>query len=253
MKCVNATWEVRNLGVRTIEISVEKKDMELSHSEILNAIENFRLEYDAQYVVVKSDTKYSSIGIELQRAGFLLIENQIALRSARKDVIKSVETYKHIFDGDVSCRTANDDDLNMIYSELKKEIFSTDRIALDPYFGKKIANRRYLLWTQDELKRGATVNLFLFHGSPAGFFLYKLDNEKKILKDTLGGLFNQFKKYSGALGASLFYAGRVNFLEKDWKFHKTFVSSNNLEALNLHIMLGSKITDIKNVLVKHFD
>ena len=84
MKCVNAEWELRNLGVGTIEISVEKKDSELPPEEILNEIEKFRQEYDAKYVVVKSDTKYPSIGLELQKSGFLLIENQFGVKTTRK-------------------------------------------------------------------------------------------------------------------------------------------------------------------------
>lgn len=250
MKCVNAEWELRNLGVKTIEISIEKKDSSLPTSEILKAVENFRQEYDAKYVVVKSDAKYPSISIDFQRAGFWLMENQISLKGIRRDLLKAFEDYKKIFYDEVSYRAANDDDIQMIYSEIEKGMFTTDRIALDPYFGVSVANRRYILWMQDELKRGAFANIALYDNKPIGFFLDKILGEKK-LSGLLGGIFkNQESQNSGA---AYMYSSRIYFSESDWKETKTAVSSNNLNILNLHLMFGHKIIGIQNVLVKHFD
>ena len=250
MKCVNAEWELRNLGVKTIEISIEKNDSSLPTSELLQAVENFRQEYDAKYVVVKSDAKYPSISIDFQRAGFWLMENQIGLKAVRKDLLKAFEDYKKILYDDVSYRAADDDDIKMICAEIETGMFTTDRIALDPYFGLKIANRRYVLWMQDELKRGAFAHIALYEGKPIGFFLDKIRSEKK-LSGLLGGIFKN--EQSRNLGAACMYASRIFFANTDWRETKTAVSSNNLNILNLHLMFGHKITDIKNVLVKHFD
>lgn len=253
MKCINAEWELRNLGVRTIEISIEKKDSELPPEEILDAIEKFRREYDAKYLVVKVSTTYPSIGIELQKSGFLLMENQFDLKTTYKEMYKNFERYKKFFAEEVSYKVADGKDMEIICSEIEKGIFTTDRIALDEYFGVKIANHRYSLWVRDEWNRGATVCYSLFQGQPSGFFLYKIDEKKNFLHDTIGGCFKDFAANNGAAGAILFYAGRDCFFKQEWKNHKTAVSSNNLEALNLHLMFGTKIVGINNVLVKHFD
>lgn len=253
MKCIDAEWEVRNLGVKTIELSVERKDTDLSPKDFLNTIENFRLQYDAKYVVIKADTRYSSISLELQKSGFWLIENQIGLRAARRDVLKAVEDFKKNFADGVSYRVANETDKQLILAEIEKNMFTTDRIALDPHFGLEIANRRYAFWLQDEINRGTGLYVFLFNGEACGFFLHKSDLEKNAVNDLLGGCFNFFKSKHNASGGMMFYSGRLSFLDSGRKVHKTFVSSNNLGSLNLHLALGSKIIEIKNVFVKHFD
>lgn len=250
MKCINAEWELRNLGVRTLEISIEKKDSELPPEEILDAIEKFRQEYDAKYVVVKSDTKYPSVSLILQQGGFLLIENQIGLKIVRKDSMKSFEEYKKFFDDEVSYRSADDDDTEMIFSEMAKGMFTTDRIALDPKFGIEVANRRYIFWMKDELRRGALLHIALYEGQPFGFFLDK-PKGKNTLSGLLGGIFNQYKAQN--LGAAYIFAGRKFVSENNYKANITCVSSNNLNILQLHLMFGYKITEITNVLVKHFD
>ena len=55
MKIVNAEWEIRNLGVKTIEISIEKNDTLLSEKDLIATIEKHIRQYEASYVVVKSD------------------------------------------------------------------------------------------------------------------------------------------------------------------------------------------------------
>lgn len=250
MKCVNAEWELRNLGVKTIEISIEKSDSNFPTSKLLQTVENFRQEYDAKYVVVKSDAKYPAISIDFQRAGFWLMENQIGLKAVRRDLLKAFEDYKKIFYDEVSYRAASDDDIKMVCAEIEKGMFTTDRIALDPHFGIEIANHRYVLWLKDELKRGALLHLTLHEGNTIGFFLDKITGEKK-LAGLLGGIFKNAESQN--LGAAYMYAGRIFFADTDWKETKTAVSSNNLNILNLLLMFGHKITDIKNVLVKHFD
>ena len=150
-------------------------------------------------------------------------------------------------------RYANDEDLNMICAEIENGIFTTDRVSLDNKFGVKLANRRYSLWVQDEWKRGAVICIALFKNQPAGFTLYKFDSDKNLLNDIIGGCFKKITSEKIAPGSAFFYAGRKCFLDNEWKKHRSSVSSNNLGALNLHLMFGAKIFGIENILVKHFD
>lgn len=249
MKCINAEWEIRNLGVRTVEISVEKKDLELSETEFLQAVENYRQQYSAKYVVVKSDTRYPAISFFLQKTGYWLIENQIGLKLYREDAIRAFEEYKNLFEG-VSYRQATEGDMEIIYRELKRGMFKTDRIALDPFFGVEIANRRYAFWIKDAVNQGAKTCICLYKNNPVGFSVDKEKNNK-IYDSLLGGIFARDELHN--FGAAASQASTKKFIDGNYEFEKTAVSSNNLNVLQLHLMFGRKIDKIKNVFVKHFD
>ena len=180
------------------------------------------------------------------------MENQVGLRFNRKDSLEVLEKYREICKG-TSYRPASDEDTQMVFSEIEKEIFVTDRISLDPYFGKKIANRRYLFWMKDELSRGARLYISTHNGKSLGFILFKQNTDKKVIIDLLGGLFKRNdSRYLGADMMSI-YANRLCFCDSGVTTYKTAVSSNNLKILQLHLMAGAKITTLKNVLIKHFD
>lgn len=247
MKIVNAEWEIRNLGVKTIEISIEKNDTLLSEKDLIATIEKHIRQYEASYVVVKSDSRYSAISLYLQRAGFIFMENQIDLRANRKDIADSVEKYRKVCAG-AHCRLADEEDIQMIFSEMERGIFDTDRIALDPYFGVKAANRRYLFWMQDELKRGASLYLTKHYEKTLGFCLFKRNGSE--IHDLLGGLLNLHEAEQGK-GLFSHYASRVCFLNCGARVYKTSISSNNLGIVRLQFMFGCTVNNIKNVLIKH--
>ena len=247
MKCVNAVWELRNLGVKTIEIEIEKSD---SPEKILDMIESYRREYDAKYVVVKSNTRYPmQISLSLQDAGFLLIENQIGLKLTRESAIKALEEYREFCNG-ISYKLADESEKQLIFDEIERGIFKTDRIALDPKFGVNVANLRYSFWIKDAIARGAYLCLTLYENEPIGFFMSRYAGNQKS-DVLLGGIFNRPNSYH--YGAFHLLAGHKSFIDGNIKVNTTFVSSNNLEILKLHLMLGRTITSIRNVFVKHYD
>ena len=178
-----------------------------------------------------------------------MIENQISLKLTRENAIKALEENKD-FLGDISYKLADESDMQMIYSEIEKGIFKTDRIALDPKFGIEIANRRYAFWIKDALKNGARVYLSLYENKPIGFFVSKSTQNKKS-NGLLGGIFNSSENHLQGAFNSL--AGLKCFLDTETNISTTAVSSNNLDVLRLHLMFGQTITGIKNVFVKHYD
>ena len=248
MKCILAEWEQRNLGCRTIELTIEKSDTLLSMEEILQNLESQRREYQAQYSVIKVDTKYQHISQELQKNGHILIESQIGLKLDRESASEAYEKYKDLFP-DVTYNAVDHAGVEFILSEIEKGIFSTDRIALDPHFGIKIANQRYALWIQDELKRGAKIFLSYYKNQPIGFFLSR-DCGKGYIKGLLGGLFT--RKYTHNYGSLYIFSTLKSFLDGNGKIDRTTVSSNNVPILQLHLMFGRRITNISNVFVMHY-
>lgn len=247
MKYVNATWELRNLGVQTIKIEVEKND---PPEKIVDMIEDFRREYDAKYVVVKSNTRYPiEISLNLQDAGFWLIENQITLKLTRENAIKFLEEYKELSNG-VSYKLADEDDLKMLAEEFKRGIFVKSEVTLDPKFGIEVDNRRYNFWLQDILKQGGKVFLSLYENNPIGFFTMATRGNKKS-EALPAGIFQ--RETSQKYGFCSFMALVKNFVDSSDEVNYCNVSTNNLDVLRIHLMTGRTITKISNLFVKHYD
>lgn len=247
MKCVNAVWELRNLGVKTIKIEVEKND---APEKVLDMIEDFRQQYDAKYVVVNCNTRYTGFSIILQKAGFLLIDNQVLLKLTRENALKALEEYKEVLD-DVSYKLADENDLQMIFSEFEKGIFKvSDYIVLDPYFSTETKNRRFIYFVQDMIKNNADMFLTFYQNKPIGFFMGKLMKNKKS-DGLLGGIFNRPETYHQ--GSFYLLAGTKCFVEWGGISDNCTVSLNNPDILRLHLAFGRVVIGAKNVFVKHYD
>lgn len=247
MKCVNAVWELRNLGVKTVKFEIEKNDV---LEECLKKIEEFRLQHDAKYVVITSNVRYQIGSIFFQNAGFKLMDNQIILKLTYEDVLKAVEEYLEFYD-DVSYRLADETDKQLIFSELEKGIFKiSDYIVLDPYFSEEVKNRRVIFYIEDMLNQGANLILSLYQNKPIGFFMNKIAKGMKS-DDLLSGIFNQ--KETAHQGSFHNLACHKYFIDSKISVGKGTVSVNNLDILRLHLAFGRKIIGANNVFVKHYD
>ena len=248
MKIVNAVWELKNLGKRTVEITVESKDFACADSEIFIKINEICKQYQAEYVVIKVRTGYPKIGNELCRQGFYHIETQLNLKADREDVEFAVKRYAHFFEDTVLSDIQNSSDLEEVKAEILKGIFTNDRISLDKNFGVQTANIRYANWTEDEFKRGARLSYVIFNNEKVGFSLRRY--VKNSVHGILGGIFVKYKDLK--LGGNAFFAGFNQDLQNGITTFSTSVSSNNLRALHTNQFFGYNVEDIYEVYVKHF-
>ena len=69
------------------------------------------------------------------------------------------------------------------------DIFETDRIALDPYFGKEMAGKRYANWSRDLLEQNGHVCVGYYKDTPAAFGV-NIDKENAVCDAVLGGMLN---------------------------------------------------------------
>ena len=246
MNCIVADWEIRNLGVRTIEVEIGKDE---SCEGVVAEVNKFRLEHGAKYVVVKVDTRNPAASCVLQADGFCLIETQICVKTNRainKDVIKKYSP----FYSDVTYRaTRANKDIDFVVAEMQKGIFDTDRIALDKHFGIDYSKRRYINWFLDSMERGATLYMVEYNGEDIGFF-QKKDIDDRHQYETFLSLFSN--KKNNCDGAMIYYASAKEFYDEKNKVCKGAVSANNLTALQLDLTFGSRPYCLKSVLVKHF-
>lgn len=248
MKCVNAVWELRNLGVKTVKFYIEKND---TPEKCFTEIEEFRLQHDAKYAVVCQNTRYGhDFSIFFQNAGFSLMDHQLVLKWTPENVLKAVEEYREFYD-DVSYRLADETDKKLIFSELEKGIFKiSDYIVLDPYFSEELKNRRFIFYVKDILSQGAHLFLSLYKDKPVGLFARKLLGGNKS-DGLLSGIFNREETYHQ--GALHILAGLKCFIDSGTTFSKGTVSLNNLDILRLHLSFGAKVVTSNNVFVKHYD
>lgn len=243
MKIVNAEWELRNLGKRTVELTLEKADLLLEPRVIYDNIKKTETQLQSEYTVVKVPAGNPQIGMELQQNGFWHIEMQLHLKAALADVISAIKKYDNLFEDASAQVISSEDDITYVQNEIRKGIFTTDRIALDPYFGVEIANQRYANWVEDEINRGSILSYTIINKQKVGFSL------RRNNQGLLGGVFTQYQKDN--YGAECQIAGWRNLIHQGLETFYTAVSSNNLKILHLHEAFGYRVKSLSDVFVKH--
>ena len=241
MKIIEAVWEQRNLGVTCAECSVELDD---TSEDVFSSLQS-RTE---QYLVVKVPSERSDLLISLQNEGFKYIETLFAVN---KDLKHGVEApsfcagmIKHL-----SYREAEADEVAALLQNIRQgEIFSTDRIAIDPFFSRELAGNRYANWISDLLSSGESHLLFsVYKGEPVGFFVTR--QKGNICDSVLGGVFPQY--LGSGFGILNQYCEFLWTAEHGMRSSVSHVSSNNMPIFRICLLFGCKIESVCNVFIKH--
>lgn len=240
MKIVDAVWEKRNLGTDVTEIQCEVGD---TLEDLQQTLQISRTPY--------SVCKIPSTCVDLlrcaQNEGYHVVEMSIGMEGKTKEIELPV-IYQR-FMKDVEIVEANQEEINYVLEKIEEgNIFQTDRISLDPCYGKKIAGIRYGNWVRDLLKRNARICLAKIKGSPIAFGI-NMDKENGISDAFLGGILDENK--GRGFGFLALYANLAAAKKYKNKKIVTNVSSNNHAIINLHIQYGFKISGMNYVLIKH--
>ena len=247
MKIVDAVWEKRNLGKRTIELMLEKNDFLHNPDDIFANIESLEEKFQSEYTVVKVKTGNSHIGSRLTKGGFVFVETQINIQAMQYDIEIAMERYRPLF-RETCCReVSSKEDVTRIRSEIEKGIFKTDRIALDPCFGKRIANIRYSNWVENEMARDGHLYYVIVEGDEIGFCLSR--EKGNIRYGLLTGVFENYSKHN--YGSNLIYACLDEAIKKKFLIYHGAVSSNNSKILSLHESFGYRTKFMQEVYVRH--
>ena len=247
MKIVDADWELRNLGCKTVEITLEKSDRGKTLDALCEELEQEIRVHEARYVVVKVDTRYSDISLRLQHEGYDLIEVQAINRLTREAAEQAIKRFAPFVEG-VGYRAAAPEDVDMVVREVKKGIFTTDRIALDPQFGIEVANLRYANWILDEVARGTVLYLATYNDTPIGFFINR-KKERGRVQGLLTGLFTD--EAVQGFGSLLDYASYQEMLDHGMRVLEGGVSMNNPRVVQIHQAYGQITARLLNVFIKH--
>lgn len=242
MKVVNCTWELENIGKKTVEITVEGNDT-FNSNTILQCLHGY------EYAVVKVPMNMPDFNVGLSELGFACIEAQVTVgvETNNFDFCKTSHLYH-----DTSYQVVDDDDkLNYIVSNITPGMFSTDRISIDPHFGHDIGCKRYINWltTEYRSKKSSLIRV-IYKGQDVGFMLVKIEGGSIQL--FLNGL---YKPYQGKGLGLLTPASPLLYVKKNKlpiTQEETSISSNNIPVVKLYNRLNFNILKQTYVFVKHY-
>jgi hypothetical protein len=237
----DAFWEKRNLGVAVYEVIVNEK----ASVDELDPI----LEIGGGGIYVKIHCENTAVIEKLSLSNFVHTENQFSIQKRLQKIVVPdiyVKTLRflepHIINSIKEAQT--------IFDELDKDLFTTDRIALDNNFSVKIANLRYKNWITDMINSGdfeCAIIKTKSESVPVAFYINKYDG--KIANCILGGVFNNYK--NRGIGHSFIYFAIENSIKQNCKMFKTQVSGNNVPIFNIYSSIfGFEITGNYVVLKK---
>lgn len=240
MKIIDAVWEQRNLGVTCYEVRLENND------NLKDVIVSYKELQEKQYMVVKVPSSRFDLSHYIQKQGYEFIEAAITL----KHDLKQITIPDRLMRVCEKCtwERMNESDLQTLSNEVKKKIFKTDRIYIDPRFTEEQAARRYDLWIKDLVKKGDVPYKVIYDKNVVGFFL-----NKEIEPDIYDGLLAAtYSAYEGTgMGYCVQYAGIQSAADKGAKGYMGHISGNNPAVLRVLLSLGFSIKGIEYIYIKH--
>lgn len=240
MNITECPWELDNLGCRVAEISLTQDD-EIDHN-VLTSIEN-----QNDYVVIKVESGKQNINIVLAQYGYVLAETQLTLQKNRLDWQKSTDDQTQILLRQMRVeRIVTQEDFDELMDLISENMFSTDRIYLDPKFGPSYSVRRYKNWIKTEWGKGSLLYKHYFRDAYVGFSLSKLCGDS--LSCLLAGCFEKYQKTG--IG---FWIPMIPLLYSDinYKNYSTHISTNNYPVWQMYNRHQYQVTKFEYVFVKH--
>lgn len=241
MNCIDCYWEKRNLGCSVAEISVNSHDN--FRSQDFKALSSY------DYLVVKVPTNKIDFNFGLNQLGFSMIELQMEMNLKIKDFNydqKLLKPYEKSLDFHI---IKDESDLNDILRNISVDMFTTDRIFVDPLFGPDISRLRYVNWIRDEFEKKSSIILkLLYNDEHIGFSMFR---EEETLRGLLGGIYSKYQNLG--LGA-ITPTHLPIFVKRNRINTKKIVgdiSSNNKPVWELYEYFGYKAFNPRYVFVKH--
>ncbi len=237
MKIIDAIWEKENLGVTSKEVLVDLND---SVDDVRTGLATL----SDQYIVVKIPASRFDVANLVQNMGYRFVEEMIEVEHDLHEV-KRNRILQRLYDS-LDYREMNVSDVEMLYSEIDKGLFSSDRISNDPHFSPELSARRYKNWIRSMLNDGAIPYVMSYKGEPAGFIVLTT-KDRVVYHSVLGGGYEKFRKTG--LGMVQKEQEIVKLL--GGKLLMTKVSSNNVNQFRALLANGFTVNKINHVFVKH--
>lgn len=240
MNVVDCKWELKNLGCRVAEVSVQDFS-DFDDSQIREIEERF------DYVVIKAETKDFRLYEKLSCWGYQFVEAQLSVQKNlnKFDVSsdKLVQYHmRHFRIEQINSESQFEENLSF----MTPEMYNTDRIYLDPLFGPQYSLRRYQNWSMEEFRKGSPCFKMMYQDKCAGLAVLKLEGETIV--GLLAGFFDKYQR----MGLGIMIPTLPLFCEAPncW-LYKTNISSNNLPVIQMYIHHDYTFSRVRYVFIKH--
>lgn len=244
MEIVNCTWELNNLGEKTVEITINEGDV-FDKNEVLNVIKDY------EYVVVKVPMNMPQFNYGLSQMGFTIIETQITISMKFKDFPWNDKLVNLIYPNYYSTKIETRDELEEVLGRMTPSMFKTDRIYLDPHFAHEQSCLRYKNWVRTEFEKGtADITKTFYRGDNVGFRMGRYQ-EDGMYKGLLAGIFEGYQEEG--LGLLTVCACFLNAKKQNQNFriHRSCISSNNRPMVQWCNYLNYDFYRMAYVFVRH--
>lgn len=233
-----------NLGDSCVEIDVPSY-------EIIDPKDIEKVSRDFDYVVVKVDPFNYSCNNALGSLGFIFFETQIGLSKEYKDFDFSNQFIKMISRKLDFDEIESEEGLKHVLELITDDMFSTDRIYLDPYYGREKGVIRYKNWIRSVCEKKNSHLYIIRVGSTEIGFGLSIENNTGVWDYLLGGI---FKKYQN-VGYGLLTSASPFLFANNKEYHLskviTDISSNNMPVVKFYNILNYSIDRFRYVFVKH--
>lgn len=240
MKITGCPWELNNLGCRVAEIYISATE-DVTEQEILDVESRY------EYIVIKMEAGSMRHTTLMTRLGYTLAETQLSLKKPYADWHAQEDRLTTALLNQMKIEPIqSEEDLQDLLGRMTDNMFSTDRIYLDPQFGPTFSAHRYRNWTASEFRRGALLYKHYFRGQYVGFSLCKQEGEN--LHCLLAGNFEQYQRTGIGFWIPLI---PIQYPDQQYKNYVTSISTNNYPVWQMYNRHHYMVTKFDYVYVKH--
>ena len=243
MKTVHATWEKENIGQDAYEITLNETD---SFDEFAKE-EQRCIASGAQYLVVKTPVNCQNLLFSMATLGYHFVETVYHVQIKRRDY--HMPQIISRFDRGFSVVQVTDDAAKeRMFAAIRKGIFLTDRVSIDPFFGPVAGGNRYANWLFGMMQRGGDAYEVWLKDKPIGFFVICRKDETTV-DPVLMGMYNEAE--DRGLGTLLHKKTLDTCFTYDCTQLTSTIVSNNVKIFSVYLNAGATITDTQYTYIKH--
>lgn len=248
MKIIKATWENRNLGCDAYEITLDRKDLK-NFDAVLDEIHT--QDFAGAYVTLKMPVGDLKALHALEDDGFRFMETQFHIgRDLRNyETPEMLKRYQNLLTRTEVPKIASE--WRKVVDLITPDMFTTDRIYLDPQLKPEMSCIRYKNWIMDSCEKESThLFVYSYKNKQIGFGLYAYDSSNEKTHDLIGGVFKEFQ--SGFFGILLMNCFNTKEKEEGFSENNVSISSNNASVFKCYNLLNYVMTDNCYVLRRIF-
>lgn len=244
MQTTHAVWEHDNIGVDAWEIALDARDT----PEALAAEERRVRALGAQYIVVKTPVNCPALLFGLPGLGYAFVETVFHVMIRREDyhMPDAISRFDRGLRVEERC---GESDRERVYALIRRGVFVSDRVSIDPAFGVQKGGNRYANWLGSMLQKGGRLYEVLSGEKPIGFFVICRKDENTV-DPVLMGMYDE--KNDRGMGALLHKKTLDTCFSLPCRRLTSTIVSNNAKVLHVYVNAGASITDTLYTYVKHF-